>query len=192
MRLLEATCIRIGNAEYAKSNHSYGLTTLRNKHVEISGGSVLFRFRGKSGKDHSVKLQDRRLARIIQQCHDLPGYELFEYVDESGAVCRIASDDVNQYLKEITGQDFTAKEFRTWSGTVLMAQALDECGACESEADAKRKIAAAVKTVAVRLGNKPSTCRNYYVHPCVIDSYLQGSLPHLGGLAESGQAGSRS
>src|SRR3954454_18988689 len=124
VRLLEATSIRVGNDEYARTNGSYGLTTLRNKHVEISGGSVQFRFRGKSGKVHDVKLQDRRLARVIQQCHDLPGHELFEYVDEDGAVRRIASEDVNEYLKEISGQDFTAKEFRTWTATVLMARAL--------------------------------------------------------------------
>jgi DNA topoisomerase I len=185
VRLLEATSIRIGNVEYAKTNHSYGLTTLRNKHVEISGGTVRFRFRGKSGQDHEVKLNDRRLARIIQQCHDLPGYELFQYVDESGEVCRVASDDVNQYLREVSGQDFTAKEFRTWSGTVLMARALDECGSYESETDAKRKVAAAVKTVAQKLGNRPSTCRTYYVHPGIIDTYMQGNLPRMGELVEA-------
>jgi DNA topoisomerase-1 len=185
VRLLEATSIRIGNVEYAKTNHSYGLTTLRNKHVEISGGTVRFRFRGKSGQDHEVKLNDRRLARIIQQCHDLPGYELFQYVDESGEVCRVASDDVNQYLREVSGQDFTAKEFRTWSGTVLMARALDECGSYESEIDAKRKVAAAVKTVAQKLGNRPSTCRTYYVHPGIIDTYMQGNLPRMGELVEA-------
>jgi DNA topoisomerase-1 len=184
VRLLESTCIRIGNKEYAKSNGSYGLTTLRNKHVEISAGTVRFRFCGKSGKTHEVKLNDRRLARIIQQCHDLPGYELFQYVDEEGEVRKIGSDDVNQYLKEITGEDFTAKEFRTWSGTVLMARALDECGAFESKTDAKRKVVAAVKEVARKLGNTPSTCRNYYVHPCVIETYMEARLPRIGELIE--------
>lgn len=188
VRLLETTYIRIGNAEYARNNHSYGLTTLRNKHVEISGGAVRFRFRGKSGKEHEVELNDRRLARIIQQCHDLPGHELFQYVDENGEVCRVDSADVNQYLKEITGEEFTAKEFRTWSGTVLMARALDEVGPFESDTEAKRKVAAAVKTVAERLGNKPSTCRNYYVHPCIVENYLEGSLPRLREPAETGDS----
>jgi len=185
VRLLEATSIRIGNVEYAKTNHSYGLTTLRNKHVQISGGAVRFRFRGKSGQTHEVELNDWRLARIIQQCHDLPGYELFHYVDETGEVCRIDSDDVNQYLKEISGDEFTAKEFRTWSGTVLMARALNECGSFESETDAKKKVVKAVKTVAERLGNKPATCRNYYVHPCVIDTYMQGKLPRIGKVQDT-------
>ena len=188
VRLLETTYIRIGNVEYAKNNKSYGLTTLRDKHVEISAGTIRFRFRGKSGQDHEVELSDRRLARIIQQCHDLPGYELFQYVDETGEARPVDSGDVNQYLKEITGQDFTAKEFRTWSGTVLMARALDEIGPFDSEADAKRKIAAAVKTVAEKLGNKPATCRSYYVHPCVIDNYMHGKLPNMKDLMEKAES----
>ena len=180
LRLLEATCIRVGNEEYARENHSYGLTTLRNKHVTISAGEIRFRFRGKSGQKHDVALNDRRLARIIQQCQELPGQELFQYVDDDQETRSVDSADVNDYLKEITGQDFTAKEFRTWSGTVLMARALNEMGAAESEADAKRKLVAAVKTVAAKLGNKPATCRNYYVHPCVIESYTSGTLPGIG------------
>jgi DNA topoisomerase-1 len=188
LRLLETTYIRIGNEEYARHNKSYGLTTLRNKHVTISTNGVRFRFRGKSGQEHDVALSDRRLARIVQQCHDLPGQELFQYVDENGETCRVDSTDVNQYLKEITGEDFTAKEFRTWSGTVLTARALDEAGGFESEADAKRKLVAAVKTVAEKLGNKPATCRNYYVHPVVIEAYMAETLPKIGGLVETSES----
>jgi len=183
--LLETTFIRIGNEEYARTNKSYGLTTLRNKHVEISSDGVLFRFRGKSGQDHEVELNDRRLARIIQQCHDLPGQELFQYIDKEGQVCRIDSTDVNQYLREITGEEFTAKEFRTWSGTVLMARALDEGGAFDSDTEATHKVAAGVKAVAAKLGNKPATCRKYYVHPCVIESYLHGALPKISQFEQS-------
>jgi DNA topoisomerase-1 len=185
VRLLETTYIRIGNVEYAKQNRSYGLTTLRNKHVQFSGGAVRFRFRGKSGVEHEVELNDRRLARIIQECHDLPGQELFEYVDDDGEVRRVDSADVNQYLREITEDEFTAKEFRTWSGTVLMARALDERGPFKSETEAKRKVVAALKTVAEKLGNKASTCRKYYVHPCVIDIYMQAKLPRICRLVET-------
>jgi DNA topoisomerase-1 len=177
--LLEATSIRVGNAEYARSNQSYGLTTLRNKHVEISPAGVRFRFRGKSGQDQEVELNDRRLARIIQQCHDLPGQDLFEYVGPDGEVMRINSSDVNQYLKEITGAEFTAKEFRTWAGTVLMARALANAGKFESEAQGRRKVVTSVKAVAEKLGNKPATCRKYYVHPSVIEMYLRDCLPRI-------------
>jgi len=154
VRLLESTSIRIGNAEYAKNNQSYGLTTLRDRHVEISASTVRFKFRGKSGQEQEVELHNRRLARIVQQCHDLPGYDLFQYVDEKGKACRFGSSDVNQYLKEITGQEFTAKEFRTWSGTVLMARELNESGPFESPTEGKRKVVAAIKAVAEKLGNK--------------------------------------
>src|SRR5439155_8526559 len=148
--------------------------------------AVRFRFRGKSGVEHEVELNDRRLARIIQECHDLPGQELFEYVDDDGEVRRVDSADVNQYLREeITEDEFTAKEFRTWSGTVLMARALDECGPFKSETEAKRKVVAALKTVAEKLGNKASTCRKYYVHPCVIDIYMQAKLPRIRRLVET-------
>jgi len=188
--LLETTHIRVGNTEYARNNKSYGLTTLRNKHVEISPSGVLFRFRGKSGQEHEVELNDRRLARIIQQCHDLPGHELFQYVSESGEICRIDSSDVNQYLKEIAGEDFTAKEFRTWAGTVLMARALDECGGFESATEATRKVAAAVKVVAGKLGNRPATCRKYYVHPCVIDAYMEGALAKAAEVKEAEESDS--
>lgn len=189
VRLLESTFIRIGNVEYAKNNHSFGLTTLRDKHVEISASTVRFRFRGKSGQKQEVELHDRRLARIVQQCHDLPGYDLFQYVDENGKTCRVGSSDVNQYLKEITGQEFTAKEFRTWSGTVLMARELNECGPFESPTEAKRKVVAAVKAVAEKLGNKPATCRAYYVHPFVIEAYLTNALPALKELGRSSDSG---
>jgi DNA topoisomerase-1 len=188
VRLLETTYIRIGNEEYARENESYGLTTLRNEHVEVSASTVLFRFRGKSGVHHEVKLNDRRLARIIQECHDLPGQDLFEYVNGDGELRRVGSAEVNQYLREITGQDFTAKEFRTWSGTVLTARELDQAGPFESETEAKRKILAAIKSTAQRLGNKPSTCRAYYVHPRVLEAYMDRELPVLCRLPESNGA----
>jgi DNA topoisomerase-1 len=176
VRLLETTYIRIGNAEYAKENESFGLTTLRNRHVEIEGSTVRFRFRGKSGVDHEVEMKDRRISKIIKQCQDLPGCDLFEYLDDEGAVRTIASDDVNAYLKSITGSDFTAKDFRTWSGTVQTALMLAEIGPCESETEGKRNVVAAIKSTAKRLGNRPATCRNYYVHPAVLEAYMAGSL----------------
>ncbi len=177
VRLLETTFIRIGNVEYAKENESFGLTTLRNRHVDIEGSTIRFRFRGKSGVDHEVEVKDRRLARIVRECHDLPGYHLFEYKDEEGVVRPIESDDVNCYLKEITGRDFTAKDFRTWAGTVQTALHLATLGPFESATEAKRNVVSAIQATAKRLGNRPATCRNYYVHPAVIESYMAGSLP---------------
>jgi DNA topoisomerase-1 len=176
VKLLETTAIRVGNEEYARDNESFGLTTLRDEHVRISGASVKFAFKGKSGQTHEVELLDRRLARIIKQCQDLPGQELFQYVGADGETCVITSGDVNTYLREITGQDFSAKDFRTWAGTVLAAQELTDEGACTSETDGKRKIVASVKRVARRLGNRPATCRKYYIHPAVFESYTDGSL----------------
>jgi DNA topoisomerase-1 len=176
VKLLEATSIRVGNEAYARDNDSFGLTTLRDDHVEVTGRSVKFSFKGKSGKSHEVEMNDLRLARIIKQCQDLPGQELFQYVDTEGETCTITSSDVNAYLRDITGQDFTAKDFRTWSGTVLAAQELDEAGPCTSDSDGKKKIVAAVKRVAGRLGNRPATCRKYYIHPAVFESYADGSL----------------
>jgi DNA topoisomerase-1 len=174
--LLEATMMRIGNDEYARENKSYGLTTLRNRHVKIDGGEVEFRFRGKSGVYHKVKVRDRRLARIIQRSRDLPGQDLFEYLDDEDQPHTINSSDVNDYLREITGEDYTAKDFRTWSGTVLAAIALQEFEKFDSEAQAKKNIVRAIETVAEKLGNTPSVCRKCYVHPAVLDSYMDGTM----------------
>jgi DNA topoisomerase-1 len=178
VRLLETTCMRIGNVEYVKENDSFGLTTLRDKHAKIGNGKVLFSFRGKSGLHHEVEVTDRRLAKIIKECRDLPGHELFQYLDDAGRQCVVDSSDVNGYLRAISGQHFTAKDFRTWSGTVQCALALEEIGPFESETEAKRNIVAAIKLTAHRLGNLPSTCRNYYVHPAILDSYTEGALLH--------------
>ena len=174
--LLQATMMRIGNEEYARSNKSFGLTTLRNRHVRIDGSEVEFRFRGKSGIHHSVKLADRRLARIIAQTRELPGQELFQFVDDEGQPHSIGSGDVNDYLREITGEEYTAKDFRTWAGTVLAALALQEFERFDSEAQAKRNVVRAIESVAQKLGNTPSICRKCYVHPAVIESYMDGVL----------------
>src|SRR5437764_13436344 len=176
VRLLETTFIRVGNDEYAKENESFGLTTMRNRHVRIEGAKLMFRFRGKSGQEHMIELTDRKLAGVVSRCQDLPGYELFEYVNESGEVCRIDSADVNQYLRDITGQDFTAKDFRTWAGTVLAARELHAAGPARSETAARKATVTAIKSVAHQLGNRPATCRQYYVHPAILDAYTDGSL----------------
>jgi DNA topoisomerase-1 len=174
--LLEATMMRIGNDEYARENKSYGLTTLRNRHVRIDGSDVEFRFRGKSGVHHDVKVHDRRLARIIQRSRDLPGQDLFEYLDENKEPHTVNSADVNDWLREITGEDYTAKDFRTWSGTVLAALALREFEKFDSEAQAKKNVVRAIESVAEKLGNTPSVCRKCYVHPAVLDSYMDGTM----------------
>jgi DNA topoisomerase-1 len=174
--LLQATMMRIGNEEYARENKSFGLTTLRGRHVRIDGSEVEFRFRGKSGVHHAVKVQDRRLARIIRQTRDLPGQDLFQYVDDEGQPHAIGSQDVNEYLQEISGADYTAKDFRTWSGTVLAALALREYEQFDSEAQAKRNVVQAIESVARKLGNTPTICRKCYVHPEVIASYLDGTM----------------
>jgi len=176
VRLLERTAIRIGNEEYAKTNNSYGLTTMQNKHVDISGCKLRFRFRGKSGLVHDIELNDRKLARILRECQEIPGHELFHYIDDAGDVCRIDSDDVNSYLREITGDEFSAKDFRTFVGTAQTSLELEQIGPATSETDAKKKILEAIKSAAAKLGNKPSTCRNYYVHPAVLESYTDGRL----------------
>jgi DNA topoisomerase-1 len=176
VELLDTTRIRIGNQEYAKSNQSYGLTTMRDKHVEVSGSTLKFHFRGKSGKDHTVDVQDKRLARIVQRCKDVPGHELFQYVDDDGARHAVTSTDVNAYLRDISGQDFTAKDFRTWGGTMLAILAFQECEPCETFAQAKKNVTATVKRVAEELGNTPAVCRKYYVHPLVLEAYQDGSL----------------
>ena len=174
--LLEATMMRVGNEEYARTNKSFGLTTLRNRHVKVDGSDVEFRFRGKSGVYHKIHVHDRRLARIIRSARDLPGQELFQYVDEEGETHSIDSSDVNDYLRSITGEDYTAKDFRTWSGTVLAALALQEFEKFDSETQAKKNIVRAIESVAERLGNTPSVCRKCYVHPAVLDAYLEGSV----------------
>jgi DNA topoisomerase-1 len=176
VELLDTTHIRIGNIEYAKSNQSYGLTTLRDKHVEVKGSTLRFHFRGKSGKEHAVDIQDKRLARIVRMCKDVPGQELFQYVDEDGGRHPITSGDVNDYLRAITGEDFTAKDFRTWGGTLLAIMAFRECEPCESFNQAKKQVTATVKQVAAELGNTPAVCRKYYVHPLVIEAYQDGTL----------------
>jgi DNA topoisomerase I len=175
-RLLETTLIRVGNDEYAKQNKSFGLTTMRDQHVDINGSKMCFEFRGKSGKWHSVELSDRRLAKIVARCQEIPGYELFQYLDEQGQRQTVDSSDVNEYLRQITGADFTAKDFRTWAGTVLAAMALQEFEQFDSKTQAKKNIVKAIENVAARLGNTPSICRKCYVHPAVLDSYLDGSM----------------
>ena len=177
VQLLEKTLIRVGNDEYARHNRSFGLTTLRDGHVEVSGARLTFAFRGKSGVEHEVDLDDRRLARVVKACRDLPGYELFQYLDEEGKRQSIESSDVNEYLRDITGEDFTSKDFRTWAGTVLAAKLLKDFEAFESDAQAKRNIVEAVEAVAKRLGNTKAVCRKCYIHPAVLEAYLDGTLP---------------
>jgi DNA topoisomerase-1 len=174
--LLEATMMRVGNEEYARANKSFGLTTLRNRHVKVDGSDVEFRFRGKSGVYHKVQVHDRRVARIIRRSRELPGQELFQYVGDDGETHSIDSSDVNDYLRSITGEDYTAKDFRTWSGTVLAALALQEFEKFDSEAQAKKNIVRAIESVAEKLGNTPTVCRKCYVHPVVLDAYLDGTV----------------
>jgi len=176
VRLLECTGIRVGNDEYAKANRSFGLTTLQDRHVEISGASLRFEFRGKSGKIHQVSLSDRRLARIVARCQAVPGADLFQYLDDEGNRVAIGSGDVNDYLREITGEEFTAKDFRTWAGTLHAAAALDAAGPAPSEREAKAAILKAIDQVAERLNNTRAVCRKYYVHPAVLETYEAGTL----------------
>jgi DNA topoisomerase-1 len=175
-RLLETTLVRVGNDEYARDNRSFGLTTLRDEHAKVRGSKIEFDFLGKSGIGHEVETQDSRLARIVRECQNLPGQELFQYVDAGGRVRDVGSEDVNRYLREISGQDFTAKDFRTWAGTSLAAQALREFEEFDSQAAAKRNITRAIERVAERLGNTTAVCRKSYVHPAVIEAYLDRSL----------------
>ena len=176
VRLLERTCIRVGNEEYARENGSFGLTTLRNNHVEVEGRSIRFHFKGKSGVVHDVSLEDARLARIVRECQCIPGHDLFGYVDENGNIADVKSEHVNAYLREISGGDFTAKDFRTWHGTAQAALELEALGSCDSETATKKNVVSAIKAVAERLGNRPATCRKYYVHPAVLDAYSEGTL----------------
>jgi DNA topoisomerase I len=186
--LLDKTLIRVGNDEYARENRSFGLTTLRGRHVEVKGAKLHFTFRGKSGVEHAIAITDRKLARIVQQCQDLPGYELFKYIDESGKRQTISSDDVNAYLREITGRDITAKDFRTWAGTMLAARELFALGPAKSQREAERNMIRAIDAVAKRLGNTRAVCRKYYVHPGLVRAYLQGLTAPLGSLQLAKQA----
>ena len=176
VRLLEETHIRVGNDEYAAKNNSYGLTTMLDEHVSIRGAKVAFEFRGKSGKDHQIDIQDRRLAAIVKRCQDLPGQRLFQYLDADGETQSITSGDVNAYLKEISGEDFTAKDFRTWAGTVLAAEALWQQAPATSPTAAKKVVVQAIDNVAGALGNTRAVCRKSYIHPDVIAAYMAGTL----------------
>ncbi len=174
--VMEATHIRVGNPEYAKENGSYGLTTMRHKHVEVHGSTVTFDFKGKSGVHHTIDLSDKRLAKIIKRCEEMPGYELFQYLDHDGNRHAIDSHDVNEYLRQITGEHFTAKDFRTWAGTVLASQLLSEFEPYTSATQAKKNVVQAITAVAAQLGNTPSVCRKCYVHPAVLEAYLTGHM----------------
>ncbi len=176
VRLLDETGIRIGNEEYAKSNDSFGLTTLLNRHADVRGDRIRLRFRGKSRQQHDVTLHDKRLAKIVKRCQDLPGQELFEYQTEEGETIDVDSTDVNEYLREITQDNFTAKDFRTWHGTGRTARELVALGPASSETEAKLNIVAAVKVAAEHLGNRPAACRKYYIHPAVFESYLDQTI----------------
>ena len=176
VRLLERTCMRIGNDEYAKQNESFGLTTLQDQHVKIAGSTMRFKFRGKSGQHQDIEIDDPRIAKIVKRSRDIPGYELFQYIDESGESCRITSTDVNNYIREITGEDFTAKDFRTWGGTGWAALVFEELGPAENESEAKKRVVEAIKSVSQKLGNRPATCKKYYVHPAILEAYSDGSL----------------
>lgn len=179
VRLLEMTYARIGNEEYAKENGSFGLTTLRDRHVTISGSTVRFLFRGKSGREVEVGVTNRRVARVVKRCEELPGQMLFQYIGSDGERHKVHSDDVNQYLHEVSGEDFTAKDFRTWSATVLAIGALRDVARFESDAEAKRNVVAAIDSVARRLGHTRAVCRRSYVHPSVIDTYMDGSFESI-------------
>jgi DNA topoisomerase-1 len=175
VRLLETTSMRVGNEEYSRQNHSFGLTTLRDRHVRITGSKIQFLFRGKRGIQHEISLENRRMAKIVRRLRDLPGYELFQYV-ENGETHSIGSVDVNAYIREISGDDFTAKDFRTWNGTVLAADALRKMEPCQSISKRKKNIVRAVETVAGHLGNTVAVCRKCYIHPAVLDAYLAATL----------------
>jgi DNA topoisomerase I len=176
VHLLETTLIRVGNDDYAKENKSYGLTTLRNPHVKVEGSELRFQFKGKSGKQWRLQVKDRRIAKIIRACQELPGQRLFQYKDEAGEVREVTSADVNAYLKEITGRDITAKDFRTWAGTVMAAMALQEFEEFDTKATQKKNLKAAIERVASRLGNTPTICRKCYIHPEVLNAYAEGPL----------------
>ena len=180
VKLLETTYIRIGNEEYAEENGSFGLTTLRNQHVQILGSMLKFKFRGKSAQRHEITIEDRRLAQVVKRCRDLPGSSLFQYLDDEGQPQTIDSGDVNDYLHEISGAEFSAKDFRTWGGTCLAAEfLLQRCAAAGGDQHTKTELVEVVKEVASKLGNKPATCKKYYIHPSVLECYQAGSLAQL-------------
>jgi DNA topoisomerase-1 len=176
VKLLETGFIRVGNDEYVRQNHSYGLTTLQDRHARIKGATLQLRFRGKAGKYHQINIEDLRLAKIVRQCQAIPGQELFQYFDENGTPRDVTSSDVNDYLREITARDFTAKDFRTWAGTVLAAMALQEFEKFDNKAQAKKNLLRAIESVARQLGNTPAICRKCYIHPAIIESYLDGTM----------------
>ena len=179
VQLLERTLIRVGNDEYAKQNGSFGLTTLRDAHVKVKGTRIEFTFKGKSGVQHAIGFEDRRLARIVKACRDIPGYDLFQYYDENGARQAIGSADVNTYLKHIGGEDYTSKDFRTWAGTVHAAEFLRACGPCRSQKEGKKNIVRAVESVAKRLGNTKAVSRKCYIHPTIFDAYVDGLMTKM-------------
>ncbi len=179
VRLLEHTRIRVGSEEYKKLNKSYGLTTLQDRHVSVDGSTIRFRFKGKQGIKHEVELRDRRLARVVQKCRDIPGQDLFQYTDEAGVRHDVTSGDVNDYIREISGGEFTAKDFRTWAGTLLAARFLRTCEPCASEADGKKAVLRCVEAVSQDLGNTVAVCRKCYVHPAVVKAYLTGRMEPL-------------
>lgn len=179
VRLLEATLIRVGNDEYARINESFGLTTLRKRHAKVDGARIRFQFNGKGGQEHDLDLLDRRLATVVKACLEIPGYELFKYVDDDGERRDVGSGDVNDYLREITGEDFTAKDFRTWGGTLLAGQHLAGCPLCDTDAEAQEYIRQAIEVVAEQLGNTAAVCRQSYVHPAVPDAYPDGTLSRI-------------
>lgn len=183
--LLENTLIRVGNDEYARTNQSYGLTTLRRRHVEIAGSRLVFRFRGKSRQQHEIALTDKKLARIVKRCRELPGQELFQYIDEQGEHHAVSSGDVNDYIREIAGDEFSAKDFRTWAGTLLTASALAAMDEFTNATEAKRNTQQAIKEVACLLGNTPAICRKCYVHPAILDAYFEQSLKEVVAVPES-------
>jgi len=177
--MLEQTLIRVGNEQYRQQNQSYGVTTLRSRHVSVKGGRARFQFKGKSGKQHDVEVDDPRLVRVVRQCLDIPGQELFQWVDEDGLAHPVGSDDVNAYLKEVTGEDFTAKDFRTWAGTVLAARLLRATSPATSERGSRLEVSRVIKQVAAQLRNTPAVCRKSYVHPAVIEAYVGGFIKPL-------------
>ncbi|HWF46939.1 MAG TPA: hypothetical protein VG168_08040 [Bryobacteraceae bacterium] len=188
VKLLETTYIRVGNEEYLKENESFGLTTLRDRHVDILGEVLRFHFRGKSGQKHEVALDDARLARIVKKCKCLPGSALFQYLGEDSQPVSVDSGDVNEYLKEISQGDFTAKDFRTWGGTCLALEYLLQKDEADKASDIKAAMVDVVKSVASKLGNKPNTCRKYYIHPDVLDSFASGRLGHIAASLRNGES----
>jgi DNA topoisomerase-1 len=176
VHLLETTLVRVGNKDYAKENHSYGLTTLQEPHVDVTGGTLRFHFKGKSGKTWNIKVHDRRAATIVRQLQELPGQQVFQYLDDNGECQSISSSDVNDYLRDTSGREITAKDFRTWTGTVMAATALAKAEKCTSQAAAKRVVKAVIAEAAERLGNTVAICRKCYVHPTVIEAFMAGEL----------------